>query len=286
MAEKSRYQIEDLCYLMARLRDPHTGCPWDLKQDFASVLPHTLEEVYEVADAIDRDDKLNLREELGDLLFQVVFYAQLGREEGSFDFESVVDGIVRKLVRRHPHVFPAGTLESRREAHEPVSEADIKANWQKIKAAEKAASDKPLPVTTSSLDAVPLAAPALARAEKIQKIAARQGFDWPDIAPVFDKMREEMDELATEINATDQEAQARQQRMEEELGDVLFTCVNLARFVNVSPERALTGANRRFAARFAYIEQQLAQQGSKVCDTPLDELERLWLEAKAQLNKV
>ncbi|MCP5161630.1 MAG: nucleoside triphosphate pyrophosphohydrolase [Hahellaceae bacterium] len=286
MTGKPEYQLEDLLYLMARLRDPQDGCPWDLKQSYQTILPHTLEEVYEVADAIERSDINNLREELGDLLFQIVFYAQLGKEDGSFDFSGIIDGIVNKLVRRHPHVFPDGSLQSRRLPGQEISEQDIKANWQKIKQAEKQAQrDEEASVVEQSkpdsiLSSVPLAAPALARAEKLQKAASHHGFDWPDIEPVFEKIEEELAELKAELSLNADNPALRQTRLEEELGDVIFSCVNLARFLKVSPEMALRGANSRFQSRFSYIEAQLRTQQRSVAATSLDELDALWRQAK------
>ena len=271
------YTLEDLLYLMDRLRDPQDGCPWDLKQTFASILPHTLEEAYEVADTIERQDWSHLGEELGDLLFQVVFYARLGKEQGQFDFEQVVDGIVRKLLRRHPHVFPDGSLESRLLPGQEISEAEIKANWERIKQQEK--QDKPLekrPVHW--LDDVPAALPSVQRAEKLQKRAAVVGFDWPEIKPVFAKIREELDELEAELTRSETVPD----RLEDELGDVLFCCLNLARFLGVNGDKALRGANQKFIRRFNYIEDALAAQGKTFSDADLDGMDALWNESKTQ----
>jgi len=190
------YSLDDLKTLMARLRDPETGCPWDARQTFASIVPHTLEEAYEVADAIEREDYPHLKDELGDLLFQVIFYSQIGQESQYFDFASVVDNLVRKLIRRHPHVFPEGTLASRVDPHDRPGEDWIKQSWERIKAEER--SQKPAPDSAEPagrLDGIARTLPAMARAEKLQKRAARHGFDWPDIGPVFDKLHEEIDEL-------------------------------------------------------------------------------------------
>ena len=191
------YSIEDLKVLMARLRDPETGCPWDARQTFKSLVPHTLEEAHEVADAIERENHADLKDELGDLLFQVIFYAQIGAEEGQFSFDSVVDNLVRKLVRRHPHVFPEGTLNSRIDPDNRPDEAWIKESWERIKAEERAqkqVEDSPA-ATPGRLDGIARTLPAMVRAEKLQKRAARHGFDWPNIEPVFDKLHEEIDEL-------------------------------------------------------------------------------------------
>ncbi|SDS79711.1 ATP diphosphatase [Halopseudomonas xinjiangensis] len=267
-----RYTLDDLLYLMQRLRDPQHGCPWDLEQDFASIVPHTLEEAYEVADAIAMQDYPQLSGELGDLLFQVVYYAQLGREAGHFDWEQVVDGITRKLVRRHPHVFPDGNL------HTPAGtlaiEADqVKQRWEEIKAeerAEKAAQPQQL----SLLDDVPAALPALSRAQKLQKRAASAGFDWSEAAPVVAKLSEEMDEIREAIAEGDQQAVA------EEVGDFLFCAVNLARHLKVDAETALRDGNAKFERRFRYIEDQLAQAGESIEQAGLARLDQLWDEAK------
>ena len=266
------YQLDDLLHLMARLRDPQHGCPWDLQQDYASIVPHTLEEAYEVADAIAKRDFPQVRDELGDLLFQVVYYSQLGREDGHFDFAQVVDGITRKLVRRHPHVFPDGDL------HGPLDlprldEATIKRRWEEIKAeerAEKAAAPEQL----SLLDDVPAALPALSRAAKLQKRAANVGFDWADAAPVVAKIQEELDEVR-EAMANGQAAQ-----VAEELGDLLFVMVNLARHLRVDAEDALRQANAKFERRFRYIEDALKAQGRSPQEASLAEMDALWDAAK------
>lgn len=266
------YQLDDLLHLMARLRDPQDGCPWDLRQDYASIVPHTLEEAYEVADAIARRDFPQVRDELGDLLFQVVYYSQLGREDGHFDFAQVVDGITRKLVRRHPHVFPDGDL------HGPLDlprldEATIKRRWEEIKAeerAEKAAAPEQL----SLLDDVPAALPALSRAAKLQKRAANVGFDWADATPVVAKIQEELDEVREAV-ANGQAAQ-----VAEEVGDLLFVMVNLARHLQVDAEDALRQANAKFERRFRFIEEGLNAQGRTPQEASLEEMDALWDAAK------
>lgn len=266
------YQLDDLLHLMARLRDPQHGCPWDLRQDYASIVPHTLEEAYEVADAIARRDFPQMRDELGDLLFQVVYYSQLGREDGHFDFAQVVDGITRKLVRRHPHVFPDGDL------HGPLDlprldEATIKRRWEEIKAeerAEKAAAPEQL----SLLDDVPAALPALSRAAKLQKRAANVGFDWADATPVVAKIQEELDEVREAV-ANGQAAQ-----VAEEVGDLLFVMVNLARHLHVDAEDALRQANAKFERRFRFIEEGLSAQGRTPQEASLEEMDALWDAAK------
>ena len=266
------YQLDDLLHLMARLRDPQHGCPWDLKQNYASIVPHTIEEAYEVADAIERGDFDHLPGELGDLLFQVVYYSQLAREEGRFDFAQVIDGITRKLVRRHPHVFPDGDLYGAVDVAK-LEEAAIKQRWEAIKAeerAEKAAAPEQL----SLLDDVPTALPSLSRAIKLQKRAAQVGFDWPEALPVVDKVREELDEVLEAMSENDAEA------IGEEIGDLLFVVSNLARHLKVDPETALRAANGKFERRFRFIEQALREAGRNMEDCPLEELDALWGEAK------
>ncbi|MEW6175990.1 MAG: nucleoside triphosphate pyrophosphohydrolase [Pseudomonadota bacterium] len=266
------YQLNDLLHLMARLRDPQHGCPWDLQQNYASIVPHTLEEAYEVADAIQSGDFDHLPGELGDLLFQVVYYSQLAREEGRFDFATVVDAITRKLVRRHPHVFPDDDLYGSPELPR-LDEAAIKQRWEEIKAeerAEKAAAPEQL----SLLDDVPSALPALSRAAKLQKRAAQVGFDWPEALPVVDKVREELGEVLEAMSENDPQAIA------EELGDLLFVVVNLARHLKVDPENALRAANGKFERRFRFIEQALREAGRPIESCDLEELDGLWGEAK------
>ncbi len=266
------YQLTDLLHLMARLRDPQYGCPWDLKQDYASIVPHTLEEAYEVADAIERGDFAHLPGELGDLLFQVVYYSQLGLEEGRFDFAQVVDGITAKLIRRHPHVFPDGDLYGAPDQPR-LSEAQIKQRWEEIKAAERA-EKATAPEQLSLLDDIPQALPALSRAAKLQKRAAQVGFDWPAPLPVLDKLQEELDEVLEAM------AEGDPQHIAEEMGDLLFVAVNLARHLKVEPEAALRAANRKFERRFQFIEQALRAAGKGMEDCSLEELDALWGEAK------
>ncbi|MEE9100605.1 nucleoside triphosphate pyrophosphohydrolase [Pseudomonas nitroreducens] len=266
------YKLDDLLHLMARLRDPQNGCPWDLKQSYATIVPYTLEEAYEVADAIERGDFDHLREELGDLLFQVVYYAQLAREEGRFEFDAVVDGITRKLVRRHPHVFPDGDLYGKPDPAK-LEEAAVKQRWEELKAEERAAKAAE-PVQLSLLDDVPHALPALSRANKLQKRASQVGFDWADALPVVDKVREELDEVLEAMAGNDTEAQA------EEVGDLLFVVVNLARKLKVDPETALRAANAKFERRFRYIETALRDQGRSLEGTSLEEMDELWGAAK------
>lgn len=273
------YSIEHLKQLMARLRDPDTGCPWDIKQTFGSIVPHTLEEAYEVADAIDRADFPHLEDELGDLLFQVIFYARMGQEQGHFDFDSVVDNLVRKLIRRHPHVFPNGTLESRIDPDNRPDEAWIKASWERIKAEERALAPKPEAAQASLLDGTARTLPAMARAEKLQKRASNHGFDWPDIEPVFDKLHEEIDELKEAWHAA-QAGTGPADAVEDELGDLLFVCVNLGRFTRVNPEQALNRTNHKFEARFRAIEQRLNDEGRQFDDQSLEALDAIWQQVK------
>jgi ATP diphosphatase len=274
------YSLDDLKTLMARLRDPDTGCPWDARQTFASIVPHTLEEAYEVADAIERKDYPHLEDELGDLLFQVIFYSQIGQESQHFDFDSVVDNLVRKLIRRHPHVFPDGTLESRIDPHNRPDEDWIKQSWERIKAEER--SLKPPSESAEPkgrLDGIARTLPAMARAEKLQKRAARHGFDWPDINPVFDKLHEEIDELKEAWQAAN-DGTGERDALEDELGDVMFVCVNLARFLKVNPEQALKRTNHKFEARFRAIEAELAAQGRDMDSETLGALDAIWQSVK------
>lgn len=268
------YQIDDLLHLMARLRDPQSGCPWDLKQTYASIVPYTLEEAYEVADAIERADFEHLPGELGDLLFQVVYYSQLAQEEGRFEFAAVVDGITRKLIRRHPHVFVDGDLYG---APDParLEEAAVKQRWEQLKAEERAAKAV-VPEQLSLLDDVPQALPALSRAVKLQKRMAQVGFDWPDALPVLDKVREELDEVLEAMGANEPQAIA------EELGDLLFAVSNLARHLKLDPESALRAANAKVERRFRFIEQALREAQRPIENCTLDELDALWGVAKQQ----
>ncbi|MBJ7277040.1 nucleoside triphosphate pyrophosphohydrolase [Marinobacter salarius] len=275
------YSIDDLKTLMTRLRDPESGCPWDARQSYKTIVPHTIEEAYEVADAIDREDYPHLEDELGDLLFQVIFYSQMGKEDNHFDFDSVVDNLVRKLVRRHPHVFPEGTLESRIDPRNRPSEADIKASWERIKAEERAAKPEASAKAESSsrLDGIARTLPAMVRAEKLQRRAANHGFDWPEVEPVFDKLHEEIDELKKawyDASAGDGPAEA----VEDELGDLLFVCVNLARFMKVNPEQALNSTNHKFEMRFRAIEEHLEHEGRDLDGESLEALDAVWQAVK------
>ncbi|UKA25816.1 nucleoside triphosphate pyrophosphohydrolase [Photobacterium damselae subsp. damselae] len=251
--------IEQLLSIMAKLRDPKDGCPWDIKQSFDSIVPYTLEEAYEVADAIEKQNWLDVKEELGDLLFQVVFYSQMAKEQDLFDFDEVVAGICEKLTRRHPHVFADKQF---------ASEAEVKANWEAEKAKERA--DKA--VDNSLLANVPLAMPALTRADKIQKRCAQFGFDWDSVAPVAEKVVEELDEVMDEY----QQVTLDQNRIEEEMGDLLFSVVNLSRHLNVNPERALQKANKKFERRFRKVEKNVLEKGMEISNCSLEQLDQEW----------
>lgn len=251
--------IEDLLQIMAQLRTPETGCPWDLQQDFHSIAPYTLEEAYEVADAIEQGNPAALKEELGDLLFQVVYHAQMAQEAGWFDFNAVVEGICEKMVRRHPHVFGDEDIET--------AEAQTAA-WEVHKQRERGQQD-------SALDGVPLALPALTRADKLQKRASRVGFDWPSIHGVSDKVEEELDELCEEIKNN-----AGADALMDEAGDLLFAAVNLVRHAGIDPEAALRQGNRKFSRRFRMVERLSEAAGKTVATTDLDTLDRYWDKVK------
>lgn len=258
-------QIARLLQVMARLRDPATGCPWDVKQDFATIAPYTIEEAYEVADAIAEGDPAALKDELGDLLFQVVFHAQMASEAGMFDFADVAAACADKMERRHPHVFAGGTL---------ADEQAVNLAWEERKASERAAKAAAAGREPSALDGIAGGLPALSRALKLQKRAARVGFDWAEAAPILDKLEEEIGELRREL------ASGETGRITDELGDVLFVIVNLGRHLGVDPETALRGTNAKFEHRFRYIEQQLAAGGKRPEQASLDEMEALWQAAK------
>lgn len=259
--------------IMAALRTPGTGCPWDLAQTFATIAPYTIEEAYEVADAIDRGHTSDLKEELGDLLLQVVYHARMAEEQNAFAFTDVVTGIADKMVRRHPHVF--GTPEQR-------AAGAPKGFWEKAKADERRTrtteqdGDAASPMPERLLDTVPVGLPALTRAVKLQDKAARVGFDWPSLAPVFAKMKEELGELEDVVAAGDRAA------IEEEYGDLLFVLANVARHLAIDPETSLRAANQKFARRFRYIEEQLFQRGRSPAQSTLSEMDTLWDEAKTR----
>ncbi|MFD0918111.1 nucleoside triphosphate pyrophosphohydrolase [Pseudahrensia aquimaris] len=269
---KPSREISRLIEIMAALREPDTGCPWDIEQDFKSIAPYTIEEVYEVIDAIERDDRDDLREELGDLLLQVIYHSQMATEEGAFDFGDVVEGITTKMIRRHPHVF--GSEEAR-------SAGMAKGAWERIKAIEKAEQAErraamglpPKGSGTSRLDDVPNVMPGLMVALKLQQKASKVGFDWNDPRAVLAKIREEIDEAEAELDAGDAE------KLTDEIGDILFAVANLARHANIDPDQALRRSNAKFRKRFAHIENAL---GERLDEADLDEMEKYWVEAKGE----
>jgi ATP diphosphatase len=270
MTTNTRRLIE----VMARLRDPEGGCPWDLEQDFASIAPYTIEEAYEVAEAIRQGDMAALKEELGDLLLQVAYHAQMAKERGAFDFEAVAGAIADKMIRRHPHVFGDATVASA--AAQTKAWEEHKAEERRVKKQSASSDGEP----HSVLDGVALALPALLRAEKLQKRAARVGFDWPDAEQVFDKIDEELGELRRALDAPALSQAMRAAKLQDELGDLLFACANLARHLKVDPEEALRAANAKFERRFRHIERKLAEDERSPEDASLDEMEALWQEAK------
>ena len=259
--------IEKLCWIMQQLRNPKTGCPWDIKQTFTSVIPHTIEETYEVADAILSGDMDDIKDELGDLLFQIVFYAQLGKEQGHFDFEDIAQAISDKLVRRHPHVFQNSEIKS---------DDELNQQWEKIKQQERESAGKA--IDTSTLANIPSGMTPLLRAQKIQKKCAKVGFDWTELPPVVAKIHEEIEEVLVEINAPE----PNQQAIEEEIGDLLFAVVNLARHSSVNAETALIKANQKFEKRFRQVEQVIEQQGLNLVDASLEQMEAAWVQIKKQ----
>lgn len=256
--------IEDLIEIMAALRDPQAGCPWDVKQDFSSIAPYTIEEAYEVSDAIDRGDMAELREELGDLLLQVVFHAQMAREAGAFEFGDVVAAICDKMVDRHPHVF---------DRQQPVGDSELRVVWENRKEDERRRKGG----HPSAVDGVARALPALLRAEKLVKRAARKGFDWPSPEDAVAKCREELDELQEAVDVADGA-----ERLEEELGDLLFACAGLASRHGVNAEKALRRANDKFERRFRYLEDAVTAQGRGLEEVSVGDLLGLWKQAKSE----
>ncbi len=260
-------QIDRLIEIMAALRDPERGCPWDIEQTFKTISAYTIEEAYEVADAIERMDMHDLKDELGDLLFQVVFHARMAQEQGEFGFADVAEAISEKLVRRHPHVFGDEVAGSHEELHRA---------WEQQKKSERQARPRE---QKSLLDGIASTMPALRWSSKLQKRAAHHGFDWDEVAPVFDKLHEEIDELKAEIVHQDN-----QERIADELGDILFACVNLARHLDVNPEQALRDSNLKFMKRFQVMEQLLSDDGRVMDDCSVDVLEDYWQKAKNLLS--
>jgi MazG family protein len=261
---KSTEPLEKLLEVMERLRDPETGCPWDKEQDFKSIVKYTLEEAYEVAEAIENEDMDEIKSELGDLLFQVVYYAQMAKEEKAFDFHDVIDEITEKMIRRHPHVFADGKADKAQ---------DVNAIWEaeKKKEAKKLSQDNNPP---SALDNIPLALPAIKRGQKIQQRAAKTGFEWPEAYQVLDKFEEELQELREAM------ASGQQEKIIDELGDVFFVLTNFGRKLGVDCESSMAAANRKFENRFRGMEIAAREQGKVFTECDLDEQETLWVEQK------
>lgn len=259
-------QVDRLLQIMEQLRHPETGCPWDTQQTFQTIVPYTLEEAYEVADAIEFGSMDDVKDELGDLLFQVVFYAQLGKEQGDFDFEAIAQNVSDKLVRRHPHVFAETQVD--------FSDA-VNVNWEQIKQQEREAKGI---VDNSVLANIPKGMGPLIKAQKLQKRCAKVGFDWPELPPVFDKIAEEVDEIKAELACS----QPQEARLTEEVGDLFFSVVNLARHLGVDADAALRVANNKFEKRFRQVEDELQQQEKAPSDVSLEELESLWQKVKTE----
>lgn len=272
MSLDSTDPVTRLLAIMERLRDPDGGCPWDLEQTFETIVPHTIEEAYEVAEAVESGDRHALRDELGDLLLQVVFHSQMAREDGSFDFQGVVEAVTDKMIRRHPHIFGDEVIDSAEEQT---------AAWEEQKArerAEKAAAAVARGDVHSALDGVSTALPSMTRALKLQNRAARVGFDWDDPRDVLGKIEEELQEVREEfLPETPDKA-----RLQDEVGDLMFSVVNLARKAGIDPETALRGTNRKFETRFRRVEHFLYDEGRSVTEASLDEMEALWVRAKKE----
>lgn len=261
--------MQQLLDIMRALRDPDSGCPWDLQQNFQSLIPYTIEEAYEVADAIERNDLDDIKSELGDLLFQIVFYSQLASEQHAFNFNDVAQSISDKLTRRHPHVFAGEKINN---AQEQTKE------WEKLKQQERKAKAGKNLAGLSHLDDVSRTLPSLMRAEKLQKRAAREGFDWPDIKGVMAKVHEELDEVQQELDADIQE----QAKLENEIGDLFFSCINLSRHAGVDAEQSLRKANLKFERRFRELEKKASSKGFQVNEMTTDELEQFWRKVKLE----
>lgn len=277
MMNTDKPAIDKLIWIMSQLRDPNGGCPWDLKQSFKTIVPHTLEEAYEVAEAIEQEDFDELPKELGDLLFQVVFYAQLGKEQELFDFEKIASLMCEKLIRRHPHVF--GEL-----SNQTLNDSEIKYNWEQIKTQERNANSKQN--KTSVLDDIPNALPALNRAYKIQKRVAHVGFDWPDVNGALDKVEEEIAELRVEIDKNKKSnSNVNKERIADELGDLFFALTNVSRHLGLNPEQITRQANDKFSRRFKGVEQLAEEHTTPLSDMSLDEMEELWSQVKASEPK-
>lgn len=266
MPPSAKDVMRPLLNIMEKLRDPETGCPWDKKQTFQTIVPFTLEEAYEVADAIEQADLASLPDELGDLLFQVVFYCQLGKEQGLFDFSTVVDKICHKLTRRHPHVFTNNDADGK-----------VKLTWDEIKQQERVQKSQ-----LSLLDDIPVTLPALNRAIKIQKRVAKVGFDWPDLTPVVAKVHEEIDEVLVEAEHLATNKEEYYPKVVDEMGDLLFAVANMARHLGVDPEQALRQANQKFERRFKGVEQYAADSGKSFDEHSLEELDSYWDKVKIE----
>jgi ATP diphosphatase len=266
---KNNTELTRLLNIMQQLRDPETGCSWDQKQNFASIVPHTIEETYEVADAIFSGNMADIKDELGDLLFQIVFYAQLAKEQGDFDFEEIAQAISDKLVRRHPHVFQSSNLNT---------DAELNLQWEKIKQQERERDLAGKAIDNSILANIPVGMTPLLRAQKIQKKCAAVGFDWTELPPVVDKIHEEIAEVLAEVNGPSPDQVA----IEEEVGDLLFAVVNLARHTSVNAESALIKANRKFEKRFRKVEQVIEKQGLSLEEANLEQMEAAWQQIKSQ----
>jgi len=266
-SDSNFYTLADLLRVMERLRDPQGGCPWDLKQNFKSIAPSTLEECYELVDAIERDDLSHVSEELGDVLFQVIFYSQLGAEQDAFDFAQVVDGLVKKLIRRHPHVFAGAQIEG--QVTQTLSSDEVKLNWEAIKQIERESKSQ-----SDLLADIPITLPALPRAQKLQKRAANIGFDWPHIQAVIANLEDELAELREAL------ASGHADHIADEFGDVLFSAVNLGRHLKLDSETALRHANTKFERRFSAMESTARDQGQALRDLTFDQLEALWNSTK------
>ena len=263
------YSIRDLLRLMERLRDPETGCPWDIRQNFSTIVPSTLEECYELAEAIEQGNYAHMAEEIGDVLFQVIFYAQLGKEQHQFSFDSIVNGLTEKLIRRHPHVFANGELEGL--VDEAVSLQEVSQSWERIKQGERDKRSQ-----TGVLADVPLALPALSRAQKLQKRAAQVHFDWSGIDGVLDKVEEELNELRQALNSQDTLG------IREEMGDILSTCVNLARHLGMDAEESLRSSSGKFQRRFERMEIIASAEGVSLSELSEEQMDTLWDRVKQE----
>ena len=266
--DQPRHDLDRLLQVMRRLRDPQRGCAWDLQQDFRSIAPATLEEAHELVEAIELEDFAHVREELGDVLFQVIFHAQLGAEQQLFDFTDIVHTLVEKLLRRHPHVFPAGDIDGVVDRSTSTSVVEVKRNWESIKQSEREARRQ-----AGILDDIPKVLPALSRARKVQQRVARVGFDWDSETAVLARIEEELAEYRTAQGQS-------QQRREEELGDLLFSCVNLARHAGIDAEAALRRSTQKFEQRFGLVEQRLAEAGESLEEASLERMDELWEQVK------